>query len=168
VRLEDADDLAYHRKKHPDAIIQEFVAGTEVTVDVFCGADGVPRVVSPRVRLATKAGQSTKGVTIDPAPFAAPVKKICTELKLIGVSNFQFIVPAKGEPVLIEVNPRFAAGGLMLTVRAGANLPWLVLKSALGMPVSPEECRVRPGVRMSRFWDEVYWDEGDHIPEWGR
>ena len=48
--------------------------------------------------------------------------KICEHLEVVGACNIQFIENKDGI-YFIELNPRFAAGGLMLTVNAGANIP---------------------------------------------
>ncbi|HTP81010.1 MAG TPA: ATP-grasp domain-containing protein [Bacteroidota bacterium] len=157
-RIEDKVDLEYVRKKHPEYLFQKFVAGREVTVDVLTDRRQNPIVISPRTRLATKSGQSVKGTTVNAEPFKGPVELLVRSLGLVGPSNIQFILGDEG-PVLVEINPRYAAGGLMLTVQAGANIPLLALKETLGMEVTKEECRVAEGVSMSRYWEEVYWND---------
>ncbi|HEY4799422.1 MAG TPA: ATP-grasp domain-containing protein, partial [Bacteroidia bacterium] len=128
--------------------------GEEITVDVFCNSVSKPLVISPRIRLAVKSGQTVKGETIDSVRFIDAVQKICGLVQMKGVCNIQFFL-SKGQLIFLEINPRFAAGGLMLTVAAGANIPLLVLKSILNFDVDEVECQVKKGLKMTRYWEEI-------------
>ncbi len=156
VRLDDLEDLLYQARKTSGLMVQEFISGAETTIDVFCDTLHNPLVISPRLRLATKSGQSVKAKTTSADPFRAIVETVCRAVRMVGVCNFQFISNDK-ESVLIEVNPRYAAGGLMATVMAGANIPLMVVKTALGLPISPSETKARVGLSMSRYWEEVFF-----------
>ena len=149
-------DLEYFRMRNPDYLFQEFVDGPEITIDVLVDSLHRPLVISPRARLATKDGQSVKGVTLENGPYRSIVTTLAGRLQLVGPCNIQFIRRGS-ELVLIEVNPRYAAGGLMLTVHAGANIPLLAVKATLGLPISENECRATEGKHMSRYWEEVFW-----------
>lgn len=157
MKIDNLSDLQYHMNKGEDLIIQEFAEGEEVTVDVFCNKNSEAVVISPRFRLVTRSGQTIKGKTIENDMFVEPVKKLCAALNMLGVCNVQFMVN-EGQLTLIEVNPRFAAGGLMLTVEAGANIPLLVVKEALGLPISKSECIVKTGLYMSRYSSEIFFN----------
>lgn len=148
------EELLRAVKSSSHGIIQELIVGQEVTVDVFCNAASEALVVAPRLRLAVKSGQTIKGETIDAEPFRKIVAQICSLVKMKGVCNIQFFKTEK-ELVFIEINPRFAAGGLMLTVNAGANIPLLVLKSALGISIDEKECQAQAGFSMTRYWEEI-------------
>lgn len=141
-----------------DLVIQEVLSGSEVTVDVFCDAASKPLVIAPRLRLSTKSGQSVKGKTIPNGPYVRPVEILAAELKIRGACNFQFFL-REGELVFNEINPRFAAGGLMLTIQSGANIPLLVLKSIIGAPIRPAECIAKPDFVMTRYWQEIIFEE---------
>lgn len=139
-----------------DLIIQEFIDAKEVTVDVFCNEQNEAIVVAPRLRLATKSGQSVKGRTLSSERFLKPVKAICKQLKIRGACNVQFFM--KDESLyFIEINPRFAAGGLMLTVGAGANIPLILLKTILNKEVSDAECETKSDYLMTRYWEEIVY-----------
>jgi carbamoyl-phosphate synthase large subunit len=138
-------------------IIQEFISGEEVTVDVLCNEKHKPIVIAPRVRLSTKSGQSVKGRTISTEPFQKIVTRICELLQIKGVCNLQFFL-SNDEVVFIELNPRFAAGGLMLTVKSGANIPLLLLKLMLKKPINEAECQTRPNYFMTRYWEEIIFE----------
>jgi carbamoyl-phosphate synthase large subunit len=154
----EVEMLMPHFEEH---IFQPFLqGGTEYTVDILVGPGGKPLVLAPRERIATKAGQAVKGKTVDPEPFREAVGKICEALQLYGPCNMQFM--KVGDTYhFIETNPRFAAGGLMLTVGAGANVPLILLKHLLGHPITAAECQTRPGVFMTRYWEEIILENID-------
>lgn len=135
-------------------IIQELITGDEVTVDILCNEKHQPIVIAPRLRLSTKSGQSVKGKTISADRFKTIVTNICQLLKIKGVCNIQFFI-SNDEYIFIELNPRFAAGGLMLTVKSGANIPLLLLKLMLNQPINTTECSTQPGFYMTRYWEEI-------------
>lgn len=141
-----------------DYVFQTLVEAEEVTVDVFCNENSEALIVAPRLRLATKSGQSVKGKTLDNSLFKEPVSRLCKKLQIKGVCNVQFFINGN-DLQFIELNPRFAAGGLMLTVNAGANIPLILLKTLLNIPIKPEECQTKPNILMTRFWEEIIIDE---------
>jgi carbamoyl-phosphate synthase large subunit len=54
---------------------------------------------------------------------------------------------------VIEINPR-VAGTIVMGVGAGANLPYLGVKYALGESLPPVD--VEWGTRMVRYWQELF------------
>ena len=158
ILLDDARELSRMLDTSKDRLYQEYIEGDEYTVDVLCDRNSHVVFCGPRRRLSTKAGQSVKGVTVENPILTEYVSTICKAVNMVGVCNVQFIERG-GVCYLIELNPRFAAGGLMLTLRAGANLPLGVLKLALGMPVHESEFEHRPGVVMTRYWEEIILEQ---------
>jgi len=158
LKIEDNAELEFHLRKNKDILVQDFIEGQEVTIDCFCNKQSEALVVAPRLRLAIKSGQSVKGKTIDNKKYFEIVKNISKKLGMVGVCNLQFI--ERGNDLFfIEINPRYAAGGLMLTVESGANIPLLVIKEILDLPILKEECSCKTNVFMSRYWEEVFWKE---------
>lgn len=153
-KLTKLEEIKQLLPQYDSLVFQEYVEGTEYTLDILVNKAHQPIVIAPRIRLSTKAGQSVKGETVSSEPFVEMVETICKGLKLVGPCNIQFM--KQGDRYyFIEVNPRFAAGGLMLTVGAGANIPLLAVKEMLGMPIDEAVCKTRPGVRMTRYWEEI-------------
>lgn len=153
MRIEEKEDWDYMQSKYPNFLYQEFVQGLEYTIDILCDHESNLIAGSPRLRLATKAGQSVKGKTVEEPQLVKLCAKLCKAVSIVGPCNIQFI-QRDDEFVFIELNPRYAAGGLMLTVNAGANLPVLALKLMLGQEIAP--ITIRPGVTMLRFWEELF------------
>ncbi len=157
-RVANADDLHRLQLNIINPIIQEFVSGPEVTVDVFTSSDLQTTICSARLRLQVHGGQSISGQTVDAQPFYDIIKLIVNELKLCGPSNFQFILSDYG-PVLIEVNPRFAAGGLALSIEAGLNSPELLVCDLLGIKHPSIHRQPVVGLKMAKYYTEHFWSD---------
>lgn len=141
-----------------DMVVQEFIDAEEVTVDVLCDENFEAISIAPRLRLATKSGQSVKGKTLPAEPYVEPIRKLCRRLELKGACNVQFFVRDE-HLYFIEVNPRFAAGGLMLTVKAGVNIPLLLLKLALGKRLERQSYQPNVDFVMTRYWEEIVFEQ---------
>jgi biotin carboxylase len=64
----------------------------------------------------------------------------------------QFI-KSNGRYFFIDFNPRYAAGGLMLTVMAGANIPLMSIQLMMGRRFSVPS--IQPNLIMTRYWEEI-------------
>lgn len=131
-----------------DPIVSQFVIGKECTVDCLVAANGRCLSVSPRWRTRVQGGQSHRGETFHDEVLESACERIIGSLGMVGPCNLQFIRSEQGW-VFLEINPRWAAGGLMLTVHAGANLPQMALQTMLGNPVVP--ARTKAGMRITRY-----------------
>jgi carbamoyl-phosphate synthase large subunit len=135
VKIDDESDLRYIISKRDDLVFQEYLPGTEYTVDVLSDMDGKPIIAVPRIRMQTKAGISTKGrVLRDPA-----LEMDCMQIaELVGIRGpccMQMKESAEGRLKLIEINPRMG-GGTIFTSLAGANFPAMLLDMIEGRQVS--------------------------------
>jgi carbamoyl-phosphate synthase large subunit len=135
VKIDDESDLRYIISKRDDLVFQEYLPGTEYTVDVLSDLDGKPIIAVPRIRMQTKAGISTKGrVLRDPA-----LEMDCMQIaELVGIRGpccMQMKESAEGRLKLIEINPRMG-GGTIFTSLAGANFPAMLLDMIEGRQVS--------------------------------
>jgi len=141
----------------PDAIVQDFLPGTEFTVDVLCDFNGNVISIVPRERLVIRAGVSDKGITRKHLRVMTFAKEIAEKLEIVGPANIQ--CKANGRELsLIEVNPRFS-GGIPLTIAAGADFPaWLVQLKA-GIPVPPQLGKFQDGLAMMSFEESIFATE---------
>ena len=145
VVLEEADSF-------PELVVMEYLPGTEYSVDVVSTGEAVPAVV-PRSRERTRAGISFAGTVEQNDELIAAAREITTTLGLEYNANLQFRYDADGVPKLIEINPR-VSGTIVMCTGAGANMPALGVKHALGYDLEPPE--VAWGTSMRRFWQEVF------------
>jgi len=151
--IQDMVDLGYAATKYPRYLYQRFIKGTEYTVDILCNRQSKMVVCSPRIRMETKAGICTKGITKSDPSIRNICERICEDIGFVGPGNIQFIRSA-AEYLFIDFNPRHAAGGLMLTVMAGANIPFLSLQIMMGRRFSVP--KIQEGLFMTRYWEEVF------------
>jgi carbamoyl-phosphate synthase large subunit len=157
-KIRNPDDLAYHRKCDPDAIVQEFIEGIEHTVDVFADFNGRPRCAVPRRRHEVRGGEVSKGQAVRHDRMMAESCRLVEALGgAIGVMTIQcFLTPAE-DIVFIEINPRFG-GGVPLSIAAGADSPRWILELLLGR---------QPEISMNGWTDGLLmlrYDQGIFIP----
>lgn len=100
-------------------IIQEMIQGPEYGVDVVYGQDEQYIGFTAKRKLAMRAGETDKAVTVAPEPFREMVVKIAGALPHRGNLDCDFL-ERDGKLYLLEFNPRFG-GGYPFTHLAGAN-----------------------------------------------
>ncbi len=138
----------------PEPIVQDFLEGTEFTVDVCSDFEGRVLSVVPRERLVIRAGVSDKGITRKNKEVLEFARNVAESLGIVGAANIQ--CKWDGSSVgLIEVNPRFS-GGIPLTIAAGADFAsWLVQLRA-GTEVRSQIGRFQENLTMMSFEDSVF------------
>jgi carbamoyl-phosphate synthase large subunit len=124
--IKDEDNLRYVTSKFSNVIFQEYLPGTEYTVDVLSDLDKKPLVAVPRIRLETKAGISTKGKVVHHPQIEQSCMDIAKSVGIIGPCCIQMKASRDGAVKLVEVNPRMG-GGTIFAALAGANFPALIL-----------------------------------------
>lgn len=131
VKMENPLDLRYIQSKQNGLIFQEYLPGTEYTIDVLSDLSGEPIIAVPRIRVQTKAGISTVGKIIKDENISETCKSIAKYLKIKGPCCIQMKESNEGTLKLVEVNPRLG-GGTIFTALAGANFPAMILDMAMG------------------------------------
>ena len=135
-KVESEEELQSKAKEVPDYIIQPFIGGTEYTVDIFCDLSGNPVYITPRIRLAVRAGEVLKTEIVQDETIIAEMKQLLADYKPCGAITVQLIRQAEtGKNYYIEINPRFG-GGAPLTMKAGADSAKAMLKLLAGETVS--------------------------------
>src|SRR5439155_19577104 len=143
----------------PDAIVQDYLPGTEFTVDVLCDFGGRVLSLVPRERLVIRAGVSDKGVTRRNEQVMKFAKEVAEKLKIIGPANIQCKWDGRGVS-LIEVNPRFS-GGIPLTIAAGADFPALLVQLKAGVHIAPQLGLFQDGLAMMSFEESIFATEAE-------
>lgn len=153
-----------NNKKELDAIlplkngffIQEYIEGTEYTIDTLSDFNGRCLSALPRERTVVKAGQTVKGRTVNDLKLVRYGKQIAEKFQIKGVGCSQCKV--KNEKIyFIEMNPRYGTG-VSLSIGSGLNIPLLHLKLALNLPISEEELKFKDNYIMTRYWEEIFID----------
>jgi carbamoyl-phosphate synthase large subunit len=154
IMIEDEDNLKYVTSKFSNMIFQQYLPGTEYTVDVLCDLGKKPVVAVPRIRLETKEGISTKGKVVHHPQIEQSCMDIAKSVGIIGPCCIQMKASRDGAVKLVEVNPRMG-GGTIFAALAGANFPALVLDMV------KEKKIVKPSfseITVIRYFEEMVID----------
>ena len=155
-QIHHLDDLHF-AEQHGEMIVQTLATGQEYTVDVFIDRAGKARCSVPRLRVETRSGEVSKGLTVRNREVQALAEQICEALPgSYGVFNVQmFVDESTGEKQVIEFNPRFG-GGYPLTHQAGAHFTHWLVEDTMGLPPSIVADQWRDGLAMLRYDDAVF------------
>lgn len=151
-KAENYEQYSFFREYVKDCIVQEFVSGTEYTVDLLCDFCGNFKAMGARQRLSVRAGEVLKALTVKDAQIESAVKDIAKKLGLFGVNTLQCIKNESGI-YFTEINARFG-GGAPVSVYAGLDLPRHLIDMASGKDVCIDDS-FRENMLFSRFDDCV-------------
>lgn len=155
-RIDDAESLAFHARHTANAMVQEFVKGEEYTLDVLADLTGKVRCVVPRLRIETRAGEVSKGMTVkDPLLMDAGRRVVEALPGAMGCMTVQLFLTAERAVKFIEINPRFG-GGFPLAAAAGAKYPEWLIAWALGREPEVAMDAWTDGLVMLRYDDAVF------------
>lgn len=134
-KAKNEKELLFFMEYVEEPIIQEFVKGTEYTVDVFCDEEGTVISAVPRIRLQVRAGEVSKTKSVNNKEIINRTLEICSKIKFLGPVTIQFIED-KNNIWCIEVNPR-VGGGVPLSFSCGINYGELITKLVKGEALIP-------------------------------
>ena len=115
-------------------MIQEKLTGKEFGLDVMNDLEGNNIGVSVKQKLAMRAGETDKAITVDLSEVREMGATIGRNLKHIGNLDVDIMQRANGDYCVLELNPRFG-GGYPFSYEAGANMPLAILKWLRGEKV---------------------------------
>ncbi|WP_342305958.1 ATP-grasp domain-containing protein [Methanolobus sp. ZRKC5] len=154
----DKEDLSKLIGNIEDPIIQEYVEGTEYSIDYFSDFDGNYISLVPRVRIKVVSGESKIGITVNDQEINDLCISLATKMKLTGHNVIQCFRTALGDVKFIEVNPRFG-GASNLSFAAGRSTPLYLIKL-----LNKNEIDVKPfkeGLKMLRYSEDIFIDAHD-------
>ena len=155
-KVPDHKALSYYIHNLSDIIVQEFIEGTEYTVDVFADFDGRPRCAVPRERMAVLAGEVSKGrVVKNPRIMEESCRLVEALGGCEGLITVQCFLTPRDEIVFTEINPRFG-GGVPLSIRAGADSPRWLLELLMGRQPTVAMRGWTDGLIMLRYDREIF------------
>lgn len=115
-------------------MIQEKLTGNEFGLDVMNDLHGNNVAVSVKQKLAMRAGETDKAITVDLPEVREIGCKIGSALRHIGNLDVDVMQNEKGEYCVLELNPRFG-GGFPFSYEAGVNLPKAIIEWIKGNEV---------------------------------
>lgn len=156
--INDEKELQFFKEYVKEPIIQERIEGNEYTVDVCMDFEGNVISIVPRIRIATRSGEISKGKIDKNNHVIEDVKRLMQTLKPIGHITVQCFLTKDNVIKYIEINPRFG-GGAPMSFYAGANSPEFLLRMLNGEELSYYE-GFQDGLVFSRFDDSILIEEG--------
>ena len=158
----DPAEAAFFAGYEENAVVQARLEGIEYTLDLLADLASDVRILSPRQRLATESGISSKGLTGWREAFVAPVRAMVKGLGLVGPLNVQCFVAPDGSVGFTEINARLA-GTAILSQAAGVPLFEGILTLARGGRPEPWIKPCEP-LLMLRHWEEIFLDPAAFPP----
>ncbi len=132
-------------------LIQEQLVGDEYGLDIVNDLDGNYVCTFAKRKLAMRAGETDRAVTVHDPMLTALGEAIGRTLGHVGNLDCDVFV-RDGHAFVLEMNPRFG-GGYPFSHVAGANLPAALIAWANGMPADPQWLSVRPGVVACKYYE---------------
>ena len=118
-------------------MIQEKLTGREFGLDIMNDLDGKNIGVCVKQKLAMRAGETDKAVTVDLPEVREMGRKIGEALGHIGNLDVDIMQRADGAYCVLELNPRFG-GGFPFSYEAGVNFPKALIQMIKGESVDPQ------------------------------
>ena len=115
-------------------MIQEKLTGKEFGLDVMNDLEGNNVAVSVKQKLAMRAGETDKAITVDLPEVREMGTIIGRNLKHIGNLDVDIMQRANGDYCVLELNPRFG-GGYPFSYEAGVNMPQAIIQWLRGEKV---------------------------------
>jgi carbamoyl-phosphate synthase large subunit len=156
VKIDNEKELKYIQIKKDNLIFQEYLPGTEYTIDVLSDLECEPIIAVPRIRLETKAGISTMGKIVKDENISDTCKSIAKYLKIRGPCCIQMKESKEGILKIVEVNPRMG-GGTFFTTLAGANFPAMILDMVNGKKLKIPKISE---ITIVRYFEEIVVENG--------
>ena len=128
--------LATASVEEENIIIQEKLTGEEYGLDVMNDLGGKYVAVSVKQKLAMRAGETDKAVTVDIPEVREIGARIGKTLKHVGNLDVDVMQRGNGDYCVLELNPRFG-GGFPFSYEAGVNMPRAIIDWVKGNKVDP-------------------------------
>ena len=129
------------------AIAQELVDGKEYGLDVLFSRQGQVLGYAAREKLAMRAGETDKAISVAPDMFEPFARELGSHLDHRGNLDCD-ILERDGDLYLLEINPRFG-GGYPFTHLAGANHVAMLINDYVGTAPSPYG--YEPGLTFAKY-----------------
>lgn len=125
-------------------LVQQHMPGPEYGLDVINDLDGRYVTTFVKQKLAMRAGETDRAITIDDDQLQKLGETLGRHLGHIGNLDCDVFV-SDGQPYVVEMNPRFG-GGYPFSHLAGANLPAALVAWAAGRQPDSRWLTVLPNI----------------------
>ncbi len=154
-RADNIEELMFYSRRVKNPIIQTCIEGREYSVDIFCDYNGNPVYITPRERLAVRAGEVSKTQIVQDDKIIEEMKVLVKDYKPCGQITVQLIRDkVTGDDYYIEINSRFG-GGAPISMMAGADSAEAVLRILNGEKLTYHHKAARDGALYCRYDQSV-------------
>ena len=163
VGLEKINDL--HRLEeimtdHKDILVQEYMTGQEIGVDVYVDLiSGEPISIFAKKKLKMRAGETDKSVSYKNDKLFSLIIDFVKAFGLKGANDID-VFEVDGEFYISEVNPRFG-GGYIHAYAAGVDFPKLMINNMNGIVNQPKIGKYKENHYMMKYFDIKILDKGE-------
>lgn len=157
-RIDSREDLD-RQPMDGSMMLQEYLPGEEVSVDVYVRYDGQVVAAVPRMRMKVDSGIAVASRTFHSPDLIAAAVRTAEIIGIRGTANIQFKRSSDGIYKLLEVNPRYP-GTLPLTGAAGVDMPKFMADELAGI-VLPDGLLPFKELMVARYWTEQYFDPAE-------
>jgi carbamoyl-phosphate synthase large subunit len=144
-------------EEFPELLVMEYLPGVEYTVDVFRTIDKFCAI--PRKREVIRSGITFTASLEKNEDMIKYSRLLAEACNLTFCFGFQFKMNEKGEPVLLECNPR-VQGTMVMSTFCGANIIYSSVKSLLGEGFP--DFKINWGTKLYRYWGALGVD-GENV-----
>lgn len=130
-KVNDLDTVRFLMNHQEGLMIQEFLDGQEIGVDVYIDmlSNEIVSIFSKK-KLLMRAGETDKAISFKDEKLVELIKKFVKDFGYIGQIDID-VFDVNGEYYISEVNPRFG-GGYPHAYECGANHMELIINNLLG------------------------------------
>lgn len=151
---EEERDFWASRNQESDYIVQEFIKGTEYSLDAYVSKKGHTLGIVCRAREVVAEGE----VMVSRTKHIPEAEEIAAKLlswdHWHGPLTVQVMHDGK-KAWILECNPRFGSG-VPLSIEAGLDIPRWILCERLGLPLPKSPLDWRDGLCMTRYRKEKF------------
>lgn len=137
----------------PDLIVQEFLDGQELGVDVYIDFLTEEIVaIFIKEKIAMRAGETDKSRSVKSEELFGIIKSLVKQANLKGPIDID-VFDVDGKYYISEINPRFG-GGYLHAYECGVNFPKYIMNNLKGIANKPE---------IGNYQDDIYMMKHDTV-----
>lgn len=156
-RVDNLQALTVLFEQYDDLIIQEFMHGQEIGVDVYVDLYSKEVVsIFAKEKITMRAGETDKSRSFKDQYLFDIIKDFIKHSGFVGMIDFD-IFKRGNDYVISEVNPRFG-GGYLHAFEAGVNFPRLLINNLQGKINPPDIGQYSENTYMMKYNDVLFHD----------
>lgn len=151
-KIENMEQLENYCAKYSDYLIQEYMGGYEIGVDVYVDLiSKEPINMFTKKKLKMRAGETDKSVSFKNEKLKNMIIDFVQKMGLLGANDID-VFEKDGEFYISEINPRFG-GGYLHAYECGVNFPQYLINNMNGIVNTPSFDQYEENVYMMKYFD---------------